>query len=124
VTATSQQPGRWWHLDLASGFPELEIYSGHGWRPEQELGLAELGERVMDEEALWMFTRIYSRPRDRHLAAASGMFRMVIERVRRDRSEDERVLRVLAGEDPDAIRMEDVPAGWRPDARAWDEGRY
>jgi hypothetical protein len=71
-----------------------------------------------------MFTRIYGRPRDQHWAAVSTMFAMVIARVRRDRTQDERVLRVLAGEDPDEVRMSDVPAGWCPDTRAWEEGRF
>jgi hypothetical protein len=115
---------RWWHLDLAAGFPGLEIYTGHGWGPDQELSTIELGERVMDHEADWLFTRIYSEPRDRHWAATSGMFAMIIERIRRDRPEGEKILRVLAGEDPERVGEEDIPAGWLPDTAAWDEGRF
>jgi hypothetical protein len=46
-----ETPGPWQSLELAAAFPELEMYSGHGWGPEQELDLIELGERVMDHEA-------------------------------------------------------------------------
>ncbi len=115
------EPGRWWYLELAAQFPELEIYSG-GWGPAQELGLIELGDRVMTAEALWLFTWLYSSERDRHWAAACGMFGMVIERIRRDRSVAERVIRVLAGENENAVAMDEIPAGWRPDVRAWEEG--
>ncbi len=114
---------RWWYLDLAAEFPELEIYSGHGWGPVQELGLVELGERAMTHETWWLFTWAYSREKDRIWAAASGMLGMVIERIRRDRPEAERVLRVLADQDPQEVSMDEIPDGWLPDAKAWDEGR-
>jgi hypothetical protein len=114
---------RKWHLELSAEFPDLEIYFG-GWGPEQELSQYELGERVMEEETSWLFTWIYSGARDRHWAAAGGMCRMVIERIRRDRPEAERILRVLAGEDPDAVELEEIPAGWRPDTDAWEAGKF
>ncbi len=117
------EAGRWWYLELAAEFPELEIYSG-GWGAEQELGLIELGDRVMTAEALWLFTWFYSSERDRHWAAASGMFGMVVERIRRDRPVEERVIRVLAGEDENTVTMDEVPAGWRPDTGAWEETYY
>ena len=120
---TDPVPGRWWYLELATEFPELEIYTGHGWGPEQELGTIELGERVMTAEAYWLFTRLYSRERDRVWAAVSGMFGMVVERLRRDRPEEERVIRVLAGTDPDEVSMDEIPKVWRPDVQAWEEGR-
>lgn len=117
---------RWWYLDLAAEFPELEIYSGSGWGPAQELALIELGERVLDEETHWLFTHIYSKEKDRIWAAVSGMFSMVIARIRRDRRvhpSDEYLLRVPAGQDPDGVCSEEIPSGWRPDVQAWDEGR-
>lgn len=123
MTATGEAPGRWWHLELAAEFPELEIYTGHGWGPDQELGQYELGERVMEEESLWLFTWFYSDAKARHWAAVSRMFGMVIERIRRERPEDERILRILAGDDPAEVSWEEIPEGWRPDAQAWDEGR-
>lgn len=99
---------RWWYLDLAAEFPELEIYHSHGWGPAQELGLAELGDRVMTEEALWLPTLFYSTARDRHWAATIRMFAMVIQAMR-DR-----------GLDPE---HDPVPDGWHPDAQAWDARR-
>lgn len=107
-------PGRWWYLDLAREFPELEIHSGHGWGPEQELGTIELGDRVMLEEALWLPTWFYSQARDRHYAAVGRMYAMVAARVKRDRAEEERILRVLAGDDPDEVSAEDIPLSWVP----------
>lgn len=115
---------RWWYLDLGAEFPQIEMYTGHGWGPEQELGLIELGERVMEEEALWLFTWFYSEARDRHWAATSRMFGMVVERIRRERPEAEKILRVLAGNDSDEVRLEEIPDGWMPDVQAWDEGRF
>lgn len=115
--------GRWWYLDLAADFPELEIYTGPGWGPEQELGQYELGERVMEEETLWLFTWLYSDPRARHWAAVSRMAGMIVAKIRRERSEGEKILRVLAGEDPDRVDIEEMPEGWMPDVEAWDEGR-
>jgi hypothetical protein len=114
---------RWWYLDLAAEFPELEIYSGHGWGPAQELGLIELGERVMDSEANWLFTWVYSTERDRHWAAVSLMFGMVVDRIRRERPEGERILMILAGQDLDEVSMDEVPDDWRPDVQAWDKER-
>jgi hypothetical protein len=98
---------RWWHLDLMARYPELEIYTG-GWGPDQELGLIELGDRVMAEEACWLATRTYSKERDRIWAAVAGMFAMVIQGMRD------------AGLDP---ATDPVPAGWYPDVDGWDEGR-
>lgn len=115
---------RWWYLELSAEFPELEIYNGHGWGPDQELGLIERGERVMDAETDWLFTWIYSSARDRHWAATSGMFAMVLDRIRRDRPEEELVLHALAGTDPNEVKPEEIPEGWRPDVEAWDEGRF
>jgi hypothetical protein len=115
---------RWWYLDLAAEFPELEIYTGHGWGPEQETGQLELGERVMTEEALWLVTWIYSRPSDRHWAAVSRMFAMIIERIRRDRPETELAMRALAGEDPEEISEHEIPPGWLPDVQAWNAGKF
>ena len=120
---TVQAPGRWWYLDLAAEFPELEIYSGHGWGPVQELGLIELGDRVMTEEALWLPTWFYSGARDRHWAAVSRMFGMVIERIRDSRPEAEKVLRVLADQDLNEVSQDEIPDGWLPDAQAWNEGK-
>jgi hypothetical protein len=117
----TEQLSRWWYLDLAADFPELEIYSG-GWKAEQELGLIELGQRVMDHEAGWLFTWVYSNERDRVWAAVSAMFGMVLERIRRDRPEGERVIRALAGQDQDAVSRDEIPAGWYPDVQAWDGG--
>lgn len=122
MTAGPETLSKWWYLDLAAEFPELEIYTGHGWGPAQELGIIELGERVMTHEAWWLFTWIYSKERDRIWAAVSGMFCMVIERLRRDRPEAERILRILARQDPDEITAADIPAGWYPDVEAWDRG--
>jgi hypothetical protein len=68
---------RWWYLELAAGFPELEIYRG-GWKAEQETGLLELGERAMNEQANWLPTWFYSSDRDKTLAAVSYMFRAVL----------------------------------------------
>jgi hypothetical protein len=119
---TETTASRWWYLDLAADFPELEIYYG-GWKAEQELGLLELGERVMNEEASWLFTWIYTSERDRIWAAVSGMFGMIADRVRRDRPEAERVLITLRSEDPQTVSLDEIPAGWRPDTKAWDEGR-
>ncbi len=103
----TEQPGRWWYLDLAADFPELEIYYG-GWRAEQETGLLELGERVMDHEVDWLCTRIYSKERDRIWAAVSSMSRMVYQAMR-DR-----------GLYPD---VDPIPPGWKPDVETWDAGR-
>ena len=115
---------RWWYLDLMAEFPELEIYTG-GWGPEQELADIELGDRVTTEEALWLTTWIYSTERDRHWAAVSGMVRMVCDRVRRDRPIAEKVLALLAGDDPDQIPVSraEIPDGWYPDTEAWQTGR-
>lgn len=104
-----------WHLELSADFPGLEIYLGNGWGPAEELRTIELGERAMECETYWLFTWIYSKERDRIWAAVSGMFGMVIERIRRDRPEAERVLRVLAGDDPDEISIGEIPPGWYPD---------
>jgi hypothetical protein len=112
---TDTEISRWWYLDLAAEFPELEIYSGHGWGPEQELGDTELGDRVMTEEALWLPTWFYASDRDRHWAAVSRLLAMVVDRIRRDRPAAERILAVLAGEDPEAVRWEEVPAVWQPE---------
>jgi hypothetical protein len=120
---TDTEVSRWWYLDLAAEFPMLEIYTGHGWGPAQELGQYELGERVMTEEALWLPTWFYSKAPDRHWAAVSRMFGMVIERIRQDRPEYEKILRVLAGDDPAEVLMTEIPEGWLPDAQAWEEGR-
>lgn len=114
---------RWWYLDLAAEFPELEIYTGHGWGPAEELAQLELGERVIEYETYWLFTWVYSEKRDRIWAAVSGMFGMVVERIRRDRPEAERILRVLAGEDPDEVSLKEIPPGWMPDTAAWEQGR-
>jgi hypothetical protein len=116
------EASRWWYQELAAKFPELEIYTG-GWGAAEELGQYELGERVMEHETYWLFTWIYSERKDRIWAAVGGMFGMVIERIRRDRPEEERILRVLASEDPDAVSFEEIPPEWRPDAAGWDEGR-
>lgn len=102
VTETAS---RWRYLDLAADFPELEIYTGHGWGPEQETGLLELGERVMDNEADWLFTWFYTRDRDRIWAAVSYLFRAVLQ-ARRDHGKP----------DPEP------GDGWYPDAGAWDRG--
>lgn len=110
----SDGPGRWWYLDLAAEYPEPEIYVGHGWGPAQELGLIELGERVMTEEALWLLTWIYSSERDKIQAAVLGMFRMVMDRVRRDRPEAEQVILALQGDDGAAVHYDEIPFGWCP----------
>jgi len=102
-------------------YPELEIYTGNGWGPAQELGTIELGGRVMLEEALWLPTWFYSRERDREYAAVARLFAMVTARVRRDRTEAERILRVLAGDDPDEVAVGEIPAGWVPGALRRDE---
>jgi hypothetical protein len=118
-----EEPGRWWYLELAAEFPELEIYSGHGWGPAEELGQYELGERVMDHEAHWLFTRIYSTPRDRHWAAVSIMFGMIIERIRQDLPEEEKVLMALRDEDwrEAPVSLDKIPPGWMPDTQGWIE---
>ena|SRR6185369_9365612 len=90
---------KWWHLDLAADFPELEIYYG-GWKSEQETGLLELGDRVMDEMAGWLFTWICSSERDRIWAAVSYMYRAVLQAMRN------------AGLQPGCAA--DLPAGWYP----------
>jgi hypothetical protein len=120
----TEEPGRWWYFELAAEFPELEIYSGHGWGPDQELSQYELGERVAEEEALWLPTWFYSKARDRHWAATSRMLVMVLDRIRRDRTLAELVLHALLGTDPYEVRREEVPAGWWPDVEAWDEGKF
>ena len=74
---------QWWYLELAADFPGLEIYTGHGWGPAQELAGIELGERVTMEEALWLPTWFYSKKRDRHSAAVGRLYAMVTERIRR-----------------------------------------
>lgn len=95
---------RWWHLDLAAEFPELEIYCG-GWKAEQETSLLELGERVMDHQAHWLFTWVYSRERDRVWAAVSYMFGAVLQARR-------------AHGQPDLVPGDD----WYPDVESWDRG--
>ena len=52
MTVTNPESGRWWYLDLVAEFPELEIYTGHGWGPDQELGQLELGDH-------WLIKPIY-----------------------------------------------------------------
>jgi hypothetical protein len=121
---TAPAISRWWYLELAAGFPELEIYTGHGWGPDEELAGVELGDRVTTEQALWLPTWFYSRHSDRHWAATSRMFAMVLDRIRRDRPIAERALRVLAGYDPEEVTIDDVPAGWLPDTDAWNGGRF
>jgi hypothetical protein len=103
------QLSRWWYLDLSADFPELEIRFSSAGGPEWELGLVERGERVMEYEASWIITWIYSKPRDRHWAATGGLFNMVLQAMR-DRG-------LKPGIDP-------IPEGWMPDARAWDEGVF
>jgi hypothetical protein len=120
---TTEASGRWWYLDLAAEFPGLEIYTGHGWGPAQELGLVELGERVMTEEAMWLPTWFYSKQRDRHWAAVNRMLGMVIEWIRDSRPEAERILRVLAGDDPQEVRVDEIPPGWVPDADTAEENK-
>jgi hypothetical protein len=78
---------KWWYLDLAADFPELEIYHG-GWKAEQETGLLELGDRVMTEQAMWLPTWFYSQERDRIQAAVGYMFRVVLQFLRDHRQED------------------------------------
>lgn len=97
---------RWWYLDLAADFPELEIYTGHGWRPEQETGLLELGGRVMDEQASWLPTWFYSTERDRVWAAVSYLFRAVLQ-ARRSHGRP-------------CLEPGDA---WYPDVTAWDSGK-
>ena len=99
---------RWWYLDLAADFPDLEIHFG-GWKAEQETSLIELGERVMNAEADWLLTWIYSSERDRTWAASGSMFRMVLQRMR-----DQKL-------DPE---VDPVPAGWYPDAIYYDRDRW
>lgn len=94
---STEELSRWWYLDLHAGYPELEMYYG-GWKSEQELGLLELGERVMDAETGWLLTWIYSELRDRVWAAVIYMFRALREH----------------GE---------VPPEWRPDTGRWDTDR-
>jgi hypothetical protein len=110
MAATDTRPARparpSWHLELAH-VPGVEMYYG-GWTGDEELRQLELGERVMDHETDWLFTRLYSKPRDRMWAAVGGMYRMVLQAMRD------------AGKDP---ATEPAPAGWHPDAEAWDEGR-
>jgi len=103
-----------WHLDMSARFPELEIHLGNGWGLAEELADVELGDRVTLHEALWLPTRFYSKERDRVWAAVAGMFGMVVERVRRDRSEGEKILRVLAGDDPQYVSLDEMPPGWVP----------
>lgn len=105
----TEEPGRWWYLDLAAEFPELEIYTGHGWGPDQELGQLELGERVMIHESLWLFTWFYSKEKDRIWAAVSGMFGMVCQAMR-----DRKLY-------PD---IDPIPEGWYPDVEAWEAGTF
>ena len=110
MAEVSQQ---WWYLELVADFPELEIYTGPGWGPAQELAEIELGGRVTMEEALWLPTWFYSKPRDRHWAAVSCMFAMIIKRIRRDKG--------LKDDEP--VERADIPPGWMPDVQAWDDGR-
>jgi len=97
---------KWWYLDLHADYPELEMYYG-GWKSEQELDLLELGDRVMDHQAAWLFTWVYSSERDRIWAAVSYMYCQVLQAMR-DR-----------GLNPGCAA--DLPAGWYPDAAAWDQ---
>jgi hypothetical protein len=73
----------------------------------------------MLHEALWLPTWFYSEERDRCYAAVAQMFIMVCARVKRDRPEDERILRVLAGDDPDEVVVEEIPLEWVPCALTW-----
>jgi hypothetical protein len=93
----------WWWLDLPT---EIEMYYC-GWKAGQERDLLELGDRVMNEEAPWLFTRIYSRQRDRVWAAVAYMYRGIV-----------RYLRDHGAEDPV------VPCRWRPDVERWDSDQH
>jgi hypothetical protein len=99
---------KWWYLDLAAEFPELEIYMG-GWKSGQERDLLELGDRVMIEESGWLATWVYSKLRERVWAGVIYMLRSVQERARE--------------RDPDALELDNIPSDWRPDLEAWERDR-
>lgn len=86
---------KWWYLDLAADYPEIEMYSG-GWKATQELALLELGDRVMHHEAAWLFTWIYTYQLDRIWAAVLYMMGQIRE------------------------RLDYVPDGWQADIEAWE----
>ena len=98
---------RWWYLDLAAEFPQLEIYTGRGWRGTDETLQVELGERVMTEQAFQL--PIYTSLRDRIFSAAICMLRGVQERAREKH--------------PEALEFDAIPAGWVPDIERWDSDR-